>query len=78
MAEPKDGGKRQTSFSIDERVLQSLDNWIEYQRRVNGYEVDRSFVATTLFRKFMQQNGLSEEELSHLESLRQIELESKS
>lgn len=78
MAEPKDGGKRQTSFSIDERVLASLDQWIEYQKRVNGYEVDRSFIATTLFRKFMQLNALSEDELEYLESLRKAELDSKS
>lgn len=77
MAEPTGGGKRQTSLSVDGVVLESLDNWIEYQKKIHGYETDRSFIVTTLLRKFIQLNGLTAEEFKQLEELRRQTLSPK-
>lgn len=56
MAEPKDGGKRQASFYLDDELINRLDTWLKLQEETRNYKIDRSHVVNVLLRRFLDTN----------------------
>ena len=52
----KEPTKKPITLSIEIEIATRLDEWIQWQKDVRGYEIDRSHIANVLLRRFLDRN----------------------